>query len=238
MKKQNQILTGFVAGAAAIALASCGGSDSQGGPTRVLEVELPQELSVGTPVDLSGIASLPPRELEDDFRPEPVQVPESAVLLSRGKPVTSSDEEEPFEGELSYITDGEKDGNEGFSVIISPGPQWVQIDLEQEALVDAVVVWHYFMNDRVVNDVIIQVSNDPTFESGVTTIFNNAAEGDTTELAGVGSGTDPAFIGTYHGRQIAGNGARGQYVRLWSNGNSDNRMNEYIEVEVWGRPAQ
>ena len=123
-------------------------------------------------------------------------------------------------------------------VILSADPQWVQIDLEQEALIDAVVVWHYFMQQRVVFDVIVQVSNDPEFETGVTTIFNNDISGETSALAGTTRGTDNAFVGTYHGRQLAANGARGRYVRLWSNGNSDNRMNEYIEVEVFGRPIQ
>ena len=35
-------------------------------------------------------------------------VPKDATLLSKGKPVTSSDKEEPFEGELGYVTDGSK----------------------------------------------------------------------------------------------------------------------------------
>ena len=33
-------------------------------------------------------------------------------------------------------------------------------------------------------------------------------------------------------------GALGRYVRLYSNGNTANEMNHYIEVEVFGLPAQ
>jgi len=32
-------------------------------------------------------------------------------------------------------------------------------------------------------------------------------------------------------------GVKGRYVRLYSNGNTANRLNHYIEVEVWGKPA-
>lgn len=33
-------------------------------------------------------------------------------------------------------------------------------------------------------------------------------------------------------------GVRGRYVRLWSNGSTAGPLNRYIEVGVWGRPAQ
>jgi hypothetical protein len=194
-----------------------------------LNTELPSELSVGTPKDLSKTPNLDPNK-----KPTPIMVPKDSAVVSKEKAVTSSDKEEPFEGDLAMITDGEKDGNEGYSVILSEGPQWVQIDLGESHLVDAVVLWHYFKNDRVVNGVVVQVSDDAEFKTGVTTIFNN----DVGNTCGQGAGSDKAFIGTYMGKQISGNGAKGRYVRAWSNGSTDNKMNEYIEVEVWGRPAK
>jgi len=36
---------------------------------------------------------------------------------------------------------------------------------------------------------------------------------------------------------IDAKGANGRYVRLYSNGNTTNKLNDYIEVEVWGKPA-
>jgi len=30
---------------------------------------------------------------------------------------------------------------------------------------------------------------------------------------------------------------KGRFVRLYSNGNTANKLNHYIEVEVWGKPA-
>lgn len=194
-----------------------------------INVELPAELSVGTPKDLSKTPNLDPNK-----KPAPILVPKDSAVISKGKTVTSSDKEEPFEGDLTLITDGDKDGNEGNSVILSEGPVWVQIDLGETKLVDAVVLWHYFKNDRVVNGVVVQVSDDAEFKTGVTTIFNN----DVGNTVGQGAGSDKAFIGTFMGKQISGNGAKGRYVRCWSNGSTDNKMNEYIEVEVWGRAAK
>ena len=193
-----------------------------------LRPELPAELKAGPPKDLSHIKNLDPNK-----KPEPIMVPEGAVLLSNGKSVTSSDKEEPFEGELSYLTDGEKDGHEGYSVIIGVGPQWMQVDLGTTARIDGVVLWHFFKKDRVVNDVIVQVSTDPNFKKGVTTIFNNDVDNSCKQ----GEGKDKAYIGTYLGKQISGRATLGRYVRTWSNGNSDHKMNEFIEMEVWGRPV-
>jgi hypothetical protein len=33
-------------------------------------------------------------------------------------------------------------------------------------------------------------------------------------------------------------GLRGRHVRLYSNGNTANDLNHYIEVEVYGKPAR
>ena len=237
--KKSLILT--LATAFAFAFAACSkpaGESSSGGSGAgaagpadgvPLKTELPSELSVGTPKDLSKTPNLDPNK-----KPTPIMVPKDSAVISKGKTVTSSDKEEPFEGELAMITDGEKDGNEGYSVILSEGPQWVQIDLGESHLVDAVVLWHYFKNDRVVNGVVVQVSDDAEFKTGATTIFNN----DVGNTCGQGAGSDKAFIGTYMGKQVSGNGAKGRYVRCWSNGSTDNKMNEYIEVEVWGRAAK
>lgn len=195
---------------------------------KALAAELPQDLLIGTPKD--QVRKHP--GLRND---EPqVLVPAASAVISRGKTVTSSDKEIPFEGDLFWLTDGEKEGHEGYSVIIAEGPQWVQVDLGEARLVDAVVVWHYFRNLRVVNDVIVQASEDQDFKTGVTTLFNN----DTDNSSKQGVGTDAPFIGTFKGKQISGKGTKARYIRCWSNGNTDHKMNEFIEVEVWGRPVK
>ncbi len=194
-----------------------------------LEIELPDPLFIGTPIPLDG--DLPHLEQPTGEPRPPLMVPAGTENLALEKPVTSSDDW-PIIGELDYITDGYKDGDEGFYVELGPGVQWVQIDLEQEAVIHAIVVWHYHAAERVYHDVIVQISNDPEFEEGVITVFNN----DHDNTSGFGAGTDPAYVETNEGRLIDVDAVEGRYVRLYSRGNTANDMNHYIEVEVYGIP--
>ena len=89
------------------------------------------------------------------------------------------------------------------------------------------MVWHFHSQERVYRDVVVQVSDDPAFDKDVTTIYDNSEP----------AGTDRPYIETYQGKLIDAKGVKGRYVRLYSNGNTTNKMNHYIEVEVWGKPA-
>ena len=60
----------------------------------------------------------------------PFYVPAGTKLLSLKKPVTSSDTA-PVIGEIGFVTDGEKSGEDGYFVEFGPGKQWVQIDLKE-----------------------------------------------------------------------------------------------------------
>jgi hypothetical protein len=95
-----------------------------------------------------------------------------------------------------------------------------------------VVIWHFHAQARVYHDVIVQVSDDPKFESGVKTIFNN----DHDNSAKLGTGRDQAYIENYEGKLIDAGGVKGRYVRLYSNGSTTDELNHYVEVEVWGQP--
>jgi len=159
-------------------------------------------------------------------------VPAGTVNLAKGKKVTASDSE-PVVGTLDLITDGDKEGDEGSWVELGPGKQWVQIDLEASANIYAVLVWHFHSSARVYFDVVVQVSDDPSFSKNVTTIFNS----DTQNHLGLGAGKDLSYIETYEGKLIDAKGVKGRYVRLYSNGNTTNKLNHYIEVEVFGKPA-
>src|ERR1017187_4437031 len=146
-----------------------------------LKTDLPKPLFVGTPVPIKVPNLEPaPKGKRPDF-----MVPAGTVNLAKGKKVTASDSD-PVIGTLDLITDGDKEGDEGSWVELGPGKQWVQIDLEKEADIYAVLIWHFHSQARVYFDVVVQVSDDPKFEKGVTTIFD-----DTT-----GSGKDPAYIET------------------------------------------
>jgi hypothetical protein len=159
-------------------------------------------------------------------------VPAAVKNVALGKKVTSSDKE-PIIGDLKLITDGSKEAAEGSYVELSPGIQWVQIDLEQEYKLYAVVIWHYHGSPRIYKDVIVQVSNDPNFAEK-TTIYNT----DHDNSSGMGVGKNLAWIETYEGKIIDGEGTKGRYVRLYSRGNALDDQNHYTEVEVYALPAK
>jgi hypothetical protein len=193
-----------------------------------LKTQLPRPLFVGTPVPLNVPNLEPPiKGKRPDF-----MVPAGTLNLAKGKKVTSSDNN-PVVGTLDLVTDGDKAGDEGSWVELGPGKQWVQIDLAKSANIYAVLLWHFHSQARVYRDVVVQISNDPTFKSGVITIFNNDFKGE----LGAGAGKDLNYVETYQGKLIDAKGANGRYVRLYSNGNTTNKLNDYIEVEVWGKPA-
>jgi len=193
-----------------------------------LKTDLPKPLFVGTPVPIK-VPNLEPAQ--KGKRPD-FMVPAGTVNLAKGKTVTSSDNE-PVIGTLDLITDGDKEGDEGSWVELGPGKQWVQIDLGKTADIYAVMLWHFHSQARVYFDVVAQVSDDPTFSKDVTTIFNADAA---NELS-LGAGTDRPYVETYEGKLIDAKGVKGRYVRLYSKGNTTNKLNHYIEVEVFGKPA-
>jgi hypothetical protein len=218
-----------------LALVGCGekggdsdSSSSAGGGTPggvQLTSELPPELIEGTPK--------PPKvpNLEDEPKSAPTfLVPEGTTLLSAGKTVTSSDDY-PIIGEVALITDGDKEAGEGYFVELLDGLQWVQIDLEASAEINAIWVWHFHSQKRAYHDVIVQISDDKEFKEGVTTVFNN----DYDDSAKMGKGSDRPYVETRYGKVIDGKGTKGRYVRLYSAGNTSNDMNHYIEVEVYGK---
>jgi hypothetical protein len=194
-----------------------------------LTTELPKPLFVGTPVPVKVDNLEAPRT---GARPA-FLVPSGAKNLALNKPVTSSDPQ-PLLGDLELITDGDKDGSEGCFVELSKGAQWVQIDLGAPATLNALLVWHFHAQSRVYFGVVAQVSDDPDFISGVTTLYNN----DIKNVSAQGAGKDPTYIETYEGRLIDAKGARGRYVRFYSNGSTGSSLNHYIEIEVWGTPAK
>lgn len=190
-----------------------------------LKTEIPSEQTQGTP------PSVKVPNLESVATEAPVLiVPEETALLSTGKAVTSSDSFLPIVGELSYITDGDKDAGDGYFVELSDGPQWVQIDLGETAQISAVWIWHYHLEARAYHDVIVQLSNDAEFKSSVTTLFNN----DYDNSSRMGRGSDRPYVDTRFGKLIDAKGSLARYVRLYSNGNTSSDMNHYIEVEVFG----
>jgi len=195
-----------------------------------VKIEFPKPMFIGTPV---------PAKLPNLEQPDPSKIiksfmaPKGTVNVAKGKEVTSSDPA-PIIGDLSLVTDGDPDGSDGCFVELAPGPQWVQIDLGEPTTISKIAMWHYHKQAQAYVDVVVQVSDDKEFKTGVTTLFNS----DHDDTLKMGAGTDPAYIETNHGRVVDGKNTKGRYVRLTSNGNTSNEMNHYCEVAVYGVPGK
>jgi len=197
--------------------------------TEELKLKLPKPMFIGTPTNIKS----PNLEVVTGKSRGPFLVPVGTKLLSLKRPVTSSDRQ-PVIGELEMITDGEKEGGDGYFVELGPGKQFVQIDLGARYALHAILAWHYHSQARVYRDVIVSVADDKDFLRGVTTIFNN----DHDNSSGLGIGKDKEYIETFDGKLFDPKGVKARHVRLYSGGNTSNDMNHYVEVEVYGLPAK
>ncbi len=197
-----------------------------------LPLVLPPPTLKGTPKDLpTNTTALPPT----DKPPAPFYAPKGVKNIALGKPVTSSNPN-PIDGDLQQITDGKKQSFPENVVTLRKGLQWVQIDLQGEFNLYAIVLWHDFTTAVVNRDVIVQVSDDPEFETGVHTLFNN----DQSNRSGLGAGTDREYFEnplTGEGKLVDARGVKARYLRCYSHGSSDNALNTYIEIEAYGLPA-
>lgn len=151
-------------------------------------------------------------------------------LLSNGCIVTSSDTA-PL-GDLALITDGERFGDDGYFTELAHGKQWVQIDLKQSQRLHLIWVWHFHKMPVGYRDIVIQISDDPSFKTS-TTVYNT----DHDNSSGLGNGKDAAYYTSNNGRAIPFTPVTGRYVRLWSSGADVLEANCYIEVSVYGEPA-
>jgi len=192
-----------------------------------IDIKLPKPMFVGTPQNIR----VPNLEKPLGRPRPPFLAPVGTKNVAFGKPVASTDEE-PIIGEIEMITDGDKKGADGSYVELGPFLQNVTIDLGAEYDIYAILLWHFHKQARVYLDVVVQVADDPDFITNVRTLFNN----DIDNSSGLGLGSDMHYVETAEGKLIDAKGVRARYVRLYSNGNSSNELNHYIEVEVFGTP--
>jgi hypothetical protein len=209
----------------ALVMIACAGSSLSAQQTP-LKLDLPKPLFIGTPHPID-IPNLEP--LRKGGTPPVFMVPAGTALLSHGKKVTSSDDS-PVIGDLTFITDGAKKGTDGTYVELGPGVQWVQIDLGAPASIAAIVLWHYIAEARVYHGVVVRVADDAAFTKNVRTLYND----DYGNVDKLGVGTDRPYIETNEGRIVDGKGQVARYVRCYSNGNTSDELNHYVEVEVYG----
>jgi hypothetical protein len=196
-----------------------------------LQIKLPAAAFLGTPSDTPLGTSV--EKPSGKPRP-PIMVPRGVSNLALGKPVTTSDTNQ-LAVNLAKITDGDKEASEQGTVLLRKGVQWVQIDLGAAYELYAIVIWHAHDTPKVYHGVVVQLADDADFTKNVRTIFND----DQTNVDGLGVGENREYFETNEGKLIEAKGAAARYVRAYSKGSTESRLNEYTEIEVYGRkPAQ
>lgn len=120
-------------------------------------------------------------------------------------------------------------------VIVAPQVRWVQIDLEKQCELYAILIWHDFSLWDVCEGVVVQASNDPEFAKDVHTLFNN----DYRDLNHLGAGADLEYYETNFGKLIDAHAVRSRYLRFYCRGDHSalKRYSTYIEIEAWGLPV-
>jgi hypothetical protein len=161
---------------------------------------------------------------------EPLMVDPDIMNLAIYKPVSASDE--PVVGELEQLTDDIKTSGD-FDYV--GGPAWIQVDLQEPASIHAIVVWHYYTNQDIFDDVIVCISEEVDFTRNVVTLYNN----DHDNSSGLGAGKDSAYISSIWGniidaRDPRNEGTTARFVRVYTSKNFDGTSPRYLELAVYG----
>jgi len=212
-----------------VAAQSAFAADSSGDKVPLV-IKLPAPAFKGTPKDIQLSTYVEP--LSDKPRP-PMMVPAGLKNIAPGSKITCSDKNATAEA-LAKVTDGDKEASEQSIIYLRKGTQWVQMDFGSPQEIFAVVIWHAHNSAKVYHDVIIQIADDQDFLQNVKTIFNN----DQDNTSGLGVGTDREFFETHEGKLIDTKGVTARYIRFYSKGSTESALNEYTEIEVYGRPAK
>jgi hypothetical protein len=195
----------------------------------VLALKLPAPTLKGTPEDLPAGPNLEPLP---EKPPAPFSTAKGVKNVAAGKPVISS--VKPFSGDLEQVTDGKKEAFDYDAVEMKKGSQYVQVDLGEPYAIHAIVMWHDHRYIQVMQDVIVQVSDDPEFKNNVTTVYNN----DMDNSSGLGVGADREYFETHYGKIVDAKGVKGRYVRGYTKGGTLSALNCWQEIEVYALPAK
>jgi hypothetical protein len=195
-----------------------------------LVLDLPAPAFKGTPKDLKLGSNV---EALSDKPRAPMMVPPDLQNIGPGSTVTCSDKNVTADG-VAKLTDGDKEASDQSILFLGKGRQWVQMDFGSPQQLFALVIWHAHNMAKVYHDVIVRVADDPDFIKNVRPVFNN----DSDNSSGLGVGTNREYVETYEGKLINAKGVKARYIRFYSKGSTESALNEYTEIEVFGRQAR
>jgi hypothetical protein len=195
-----------------------------------LELKLPVAAFKGTPPEIKTNAYTDPLPLKQP--PVPL-VPPGLKNIALGLKASCSDTHATSEA-LAKLTDGDKDALDESVLTLRKGAQWVQLDFGSPQELFAVALWHAHDFPKVYHAVVVRVADDPDFMTNIRTLFNNDRE----NASGLGVGPDREYFESCFGKTIDAKGVKARYLRCYSKGSTQSVLNEYTEIEVYGRPIQ
>ena len=196
-----------------------------------LTLQLPPAAFIGTPPN--DLKTNTYTEPYPDKPRAPLMVPTGLTNIARSARLSTSASNATPEM-LAQIIDGQKGDTDDNIVVLRKGKQFVQIDFPQSNEIFAIAIWHGFNRYKVYYDVVVQTADDAQFTKNVRTLFNN----DQDNSSGLGLGTEREYFETHEGKLIDAKGIKAQFLRFSSRGSTDGALNEYTEIEVYGRPSQ
>jgi len=161
--------------------------------------------------------------------------------LAQGKKATAAwtdtgnDAVKADEGSMSNITDGNK-GSGAFGVFgadHNTKSSYMQVDLGAVREVSSVGLWRYFQDGRTYRDTVVVLSEDETFTSEDTILYNS----DKDNVHKLGAGQDEPYAETKDGKTFpVPAGTKARYARVYMRGQTDDKTtNHVVEFEVIGR---
>ena len=161
--------------------------------------------------------------------------------LAQGKKATAAwtdtgnDAVKADEGSMNNITDGNKDsGAFGvFGADHNTKSSYMQVDLGAVREVASVGLWRYFQDGRTYRDTVVVLSEDETFTSEDTILYNS----DKDNVHKLGAGQDEPYAETKDGKTFpVPAGTKARYARVYMRGQTDDKTtNHVVEFEVIGR---
>jgi hypothetical protein len=198
---------------------------------------VPLNLELPRPAFTHCMAHMPTNAQVEPLRTTPrppMMVPPGLKNIAPNAKITCSDTNATAQT-LAKLTDGHKECMDSQIIYLRKGTQWVQLDFGAPHEVYAVAIWRgQWPLLQAYHDVVVQLSDDADFSTGVQTVFNN--DHDNSSQRGIGA--DREYVETDEGKLVDAKGIKARYLRCYSNGSTDNRLNTYVEIEVYGRPGK
>lgn len=128
-------------------------------------------------------------------------------------PVTSSSG--VGQGNYELLTDG--------NIATEPylgGPNWVQVDLRIENMIDTIKIWHYWGDGRIYHENKVALSRTGDFLGEEIIVFDTIKK-------------DSEYPETSAGKTISFRPVKARYIRAYINGSNVNQWNHWVELQAF-----